>query len=93
MTGSVRAAHWNLFAVTVQQHIDTYAVPQYGDYPNDQIEEFTVEDFKVNMKRYINRMSSNSRGSEESIRDCIKIAHYAQMLYRKLMNEKENDSA
>ena len=72
MSLSSRGKQWNKFAGQVENHIENYTVPQYGDAPNDQVEEFTLEDFRVNLKRYVNRIGSNARGAEEAKRDCKK---------------------
>lgn len=85
---SNRRDHWNRFALSVGQHIDNYTVPQYGDYPDDQIEGFSIDDFRTNLMRYTNRIGKGVRGKEESLRDCFKIAHYAQMLFRRLSKEE-----
>ena len=86
--GSNRGQQWNEFAADVLSHIENYTVPQYGDYPDDQAEQFTIQDIKAQLQRYINRIGRNARGISEEIRDCHKIAHYACMLKSKLQGEK-----
>lgn len=77
ITNSLRGAQWHVFAYEVMAHIEGYAVVQYGDAPNDQASGFTLNDFRVNMQRYINRMGTNTRGKKEMMRDMLKVAHYA----------------
>lgn len=84
---SNRGNQWLNFAEEVLDHIDNYTVPQYGDMPDDQVEEFTLDDFRVNLKRYTNRIGSNAGGLEEAIRDCHKIAHYACVMCARLRKE------
>jgi len=85
---SKRGDQWTQFAYDeVYKHIEDYTVPQYGDMPHDQVSEFTVEDFKTNLKRYVNRIGVGARGKKEALRDCLKIAHYACLLYFKLKEE------
>lgn len=80
---------WNLFAKIVFSHIAEYCIPQYGDYPDPLIEEMKVREIKAHIKRYAERIGKDMRGSVESERDCLKIAHYACYLYNKL-KEKNN---
>ncbi len=86
---SKRAEQWNEFAKTVEDHIEDYTVPQYGDAPDDQVEHFSAADIKVQLERYVNRIGSNARGEVEAKRDCLKIAHYACLLNLKLGTTKE----
>lgn len=83
-TKTVRGQDWCYFAGRVLHHVEDYTVPQYGDAPGDQIGSFTIEDFKTQLARYVNRIGKNVRGQEEALRDCLKIAHYAQLLHDKL---------
>ena len=76
-----RGKQWMAFAEEVLEHIEKYTTSQYGDYPDDQVEEFELEDFKTTLKRYTNRILHNARGDDERLRDCLKIAHYACILF------------
>ena len=67
----------------VIEHIETYTVPQYGDYPNDQVEEWTPELCIAQISKYSARFGKNSREGQELL-DLIKIAHYAQIAYSKM---------
>jgi hypothetical protein len=91
---SKRGEQWELFSFLTLIHIEKYTIKQYGDMPNDQVTDFSVEDFKTTLKRYANRIGSNARGLTEARRDCLKIAHYACVLHYKLgkeEREKENE--
>lgn len=80
---SNRAQEWRHFSARVENHIETYAVPQYGDWPNDPLSEFTESDIKWQIRRYVSRMDTGARGDVESMRDLLKLAHYACLLYNK----------
>jgi len=85
---SERANRWRRFSKTVINHIEKYTVPQYGDWPNDQLCEFEIKDIIREMKRYINRAETSCRGYDEQLRDCLKLAHYACELW---YSKKENN--
>ena len=80
---SIRGQQFELFANQVIKHIETYTVPQYGDYPNDQVEEWTPELCIAQIGKYSARFGKNSREGQELL-DLIKIAHYAQIAYSKM---------
>lgn len=80
---SNRLNEWEDFSARVGRHIETYTVPQYGDSPGDPLSDFTDEEIIAQMKRYINRASSNVRGPAEAQRDMLKVAHYAGVLFTK----------
>ena len=88
ITGSGKQKLWLDFAVKVNNHILDYVVPQYGDFPDEMIENFSIIDIKKQLDRYVTRIDSGARGIEEAKRDTLKIAHYACYLLTKL-NEKE----
>ena len=79
-----KTEEWADFAVKVQEHIREYVVPQYGDYPDDMIDDWDVKSIKDQLVRYIARIGVGIRGDEEAKRDALKIAHYACYLYKKL---------
>lgn len=79
---------WNYFSPIVGDHIECYAVAQYGDWPFDESAKYTVLDIKNQIMRYVQRMGQGKRGQEEAERDMLKIAHYACMAYLKLRNEE-----
>jgi hypothetical protein len=72
------------FSLEVIEHIENYVVPQYGDLPDEMIENFTIEDLQSQTKRYAGRVGKNSRGKIEDHRDCLKLAHYACFIKNKL---------
>lgn len=80
---SNRGKEWDNFSGVVAQHVDDYTVAQYGDAPNDAVENFTEHDIAQNFKRYVNRLESGQRGYVEAQRDLLKIAHYCAILYFK----------
>jgi hypothetical protein len=84
---SNRAREFVNFSHSVVLHIDNYTVTQYGDMPDDQADGFSIHDIKTNMLRYVNRIGSNARGETEALRDCLKLAHYACILYNKIRKE------
>ncbi len=83
---SRRGAEWDLFAALVAAHIESYTVPQYGDKPDDQVEQWTPEDCMKTIKRYTDRHGKNRRGPAEDLRDALKIAHYACLAYSKMVD-------
>ena len=85
---SNRLNQWKSFNRRMEDHIEVYTVPQYGDYPNDQMTTFTPEEIQMNMKRYLNRVGRDQRGIENSLMDCLKLAHYACELYYKTRGEE-----
>lgn len=90
---SVRAQDWMVFAKEVADHIECYTVPQYGDFPNDQLTKFNLLDIKAQLTRYVNRIGSGVRGAEEAERDMQKLAHYACVAYMKMRNEEGTHAA
>jgi hypothetical protein len=72
------------FSNIVQEHINEYTVPQFGDQPDDHIESWSAEDCIRQIEKYVERFGSNQRGAEEQFRDMLKIAHYAELAYEKL---------
>ena len=85
---SNKGTEWKVFSDAVLDHIEDYAVPQYGDYPDDLAYDMTPEETVGQIKKYAARFSSNARGEVERKRDMLKIAHYACMAWRKLMDEE-----
>ena len=84
-----RCLEWRVFAARVEDHIRTYTVEQYGDYPNDQVESWTPEQCKESMQRYLNRFAKGLRGKKEDLRDMLMIAHYACLAYNKMGGKTE----
>lgn len=93
---ATRSDEWKYFSSRVLNHIEKYTVPQYGDMnletpeKGDQMQSASLDDVKMNLLRYVNRLNSNARGHEEAIRDLYKIAHYACILYGKYERKEIN---
>jgi hypothetical protein len=86
---SIRVDDFENFSKIVVEHIRNYTIPQYGDAPHDQIQNWTPEQCMDSIKRYVNRFSSNRRGRIEQLRDLAKIAHLAAIIFDKLEPEQE----
>ena len=81
------------FALIVAKHIENYTVPQYGDAPDDPIEQWTPAQCMDSVKRYAKRIDSNRRGHLESLRDMAKVAHFACLAFNKLKPTTEEVAA
>lgn len=81
---STRGNDFLKFSLTVADHIDNYTVPQYGDSPNDEVAQWTPEQCVYAIAKYCKRFESNRRGRLEQLRDMVKIAHFAQLVFDKL---------
>lgn len=77
---SERGRHWLIFAGLVLQHIEEYTVPQYGDFPNDSVANWTPAECMSSIKRYVARFGRNSRAGQDEL-DLFKIAHFAQIIH------------
>jgi len=84
-----RGTEFSCFAELVGFHIENYTVLQYGDAPNDQVQEWTENQCMDSIKRYGNRFESNARGRIETLRDMLKIAHFAGLIFGKLNPTEE----
>lgn len=80
---SYRGDEWDRFSGVVQNHIEDYTIPQYGDGPNDFVETMSDGDVELQITKYVKRFGNNARGQEEAQRDLVKIAHYCAILYSK----------
>ena len=81
---SNRFMEWKFFSSIVGQHIEDYTVPQYGDAPHDEVENWTPDMCVAAMQKYTRRFEASKRGPEETLRDMLKIAHFACITYFKL---------
>ena len=81
---SFREHMWVIFATVVGAHLREYAVPQYGDAPDDQLSDWTADQCIKQVGKYVARMDSNARGEQEKLTDLLKIAHYASVAWLKL---------
>ena len=65
---------WNEFADAVEAHIRDYTIPQYGDWPDDQMSTFTDEDITTSIQRYENRRGKGARGHRGGdAGDCLRL--------------------
>ena len=86
---SNREVEFYHFAMVVQGHIDRYTIPQYGDYPNDPVEDWTAEECLLAIQKYAKRHKVEQRGRIETLRDIAKIAHFACLTFDKMCPTKE----
>ena len=83
-----RLTQWDQFDQQLRRHILRYTLAQYSNPEgNEQVDSFTVEDCWREIQRYYNRRRASVRGPVEQLRDAIKVAHYAQIIYDKLRAE------
>lgn len=80
-SSSKREMLWDLFANHVADHVANYTVPQYGDFPDDNVNKMSVETLQEQIKKYTARFGTNARGKEDQLLDLIKIAHYASIIW------------
>ena len=80
-----KTEEWKEFSERVTGHIENYVIPQYGDYPDEMIENWDVKSIQDQLVRYVKRIDTNVRSITEGRRDALKIAHYACYLFDKLM--------
>lgn len=89
-----REKEWIDFSEQVKDHIINYTLMQYkdADWENpengDVMQHSSIEDIQQNLRRYVARMNSNARGEVEAIRDLLKIAHYAAIVWGKYMRKE-----
>ena len=83
-----RLEEWNDFSDRVDNHISDYTVQQYGDYNEDMASTMSSDACMQQIKRYVMRYGNNARGPIEARRDMLKIAHYACIIFYKLLNEE-----
>ncbi len=80
-----REQEWIAFAARVRQHVADYTVPQYGDWPDDEVAGWSPQQCIDAIKRYCVRFGTNQRGPKGQLRDLLKIAHYAALAHTKLI--------
>lgn len=78
-----RECEWLDFSTIVREHVVYYTIPQYGDKPKDMISTWSVDDCLMAISRYVTRSKVSKRGELESLRDLVKIAHYACITFSK----------
>ncbi len=79
-----RSLQWRIFSARVLEHINMYTIPQYGDYPDDEIERWSPQMCILAIAKYTRRFESGKRGDTETLRDLLKIAHFACFAYDKM---------
>jgi len=84
---SYRGSEWEQFAGMVKIHIESYTIAQYGDGPDDPVEEWSAEDCIKQVQRYANRFGRNQRGMQDQLLDLKKAAHYLCLAYFKLQEK------
>jgi len=80
-TKLTKALQFQDFSNIVINHILTYVEPQYGSFPDKTIAKYTPEKVQGKLEAYVDRIGRSSRGEEDGLRDCLKIAHFACYLY------------
>ena len=80
-----RSEEWAGFSDIVHNHIVSYTIDQYGDKGVDLTSSMSKVDILKQIEKYVmrNTAGKNKRGHLEELRDCLKIAHYACMLFYK----------
>ena len=81
---SNRGREWAQFAQLVLAHIENYTVQQYGDGPDDELEEWTAADCVRAAQKYTRRFGKNQREDQDTL-DCQKGAHYFCAAFFKLL--------
>lgn len=66
----------------LNDHIENYVLPQYGDYGDDLASTYTVEDCVKQAQRYLARHGRSSRVGEER-RDLLKAIHWLAIALHK----------
>jgi hypothetical protein len=83
-----RSAKWIKFAENMPSHLLHYCDEQYPTTdPDNDLDNWTIEDVKAHMKTYVGRIGSTQRGSEQAKEDMIKLAHFASIIWNKLNEE------
>lgn len=80
---SNRELEWVKFSEIVREHVTGYTVPQYGDYPGDQVTDYSEEECVRQIMKYCARYGRGARGPEQEKLDIKKMAHYAAILWFK----------
>lgn len=80
---SFRRLEWEEFAKEVAEHIESYTVPQYGDWPNDNVAGWSGQQCADCVGRYHKRFGRNARQGQDRL-DMVKAAHYACLAASKI---------
>jgi len=84
-----RNLQWRIFSRRVDDHVREYTIPQYGDEPDDAIEQWSADDCIRAIDKYVKRFGKGQRGKAEQLRDMLKIAHFACLAYDKMGGKTE----
>lgn len=87
---TIRGENWLKVSERVLRHIEEYAVPQYGDAPNDAIEGWAIEECFKQTERYLSRRNTSMRPKEKAL-DILKSIHYLSLALEKIEKEGEKD--
>lgn len=85
-----RGLEWKIFSEKVLTHIDNYAVPQYGDMGEDDIDNWEVKSCLLAIKKYVARSGKGIRDNQDKL-DMLKVAHYACFVHNKMKEESKNE--
>lgn len=80
---SNRGKAWLIFSELVLEHIENYTVPQYGDAPDDEVEDWTADQCAKAIKKYSARHGKNQRSGNDKL-DMLKAAHFSQICHDKI---------
>ncbi len=87
-----REIEWQDFADIVCDHVVNYTIKQYGDAPKDEVWNWTEKQCMGAISKYVKRFGSKRRGELEEMRDLVKIAHFAAMIfYKKCLQTSYDD--
>jgi hypothetical protein len=88
-TWTEREIEFLFFHRIVLEHIHNYTIPQYGDKPNDEVEQWTPEQCILAIQKYTKRSGSARRGRLEELRDILKMAHFSAIAFWKMKPTEE----
>lgn len=84
---SKRGEEWEKFSERVLNHVETYAVPQYGDLGSDLVTTMTSDGCAVHIQKYASRQGRGARGRDQEKLDMLKLAHWSCMRLSKMEEE------
>lgn len=79
---SKAAEQWDAFAAEVRNHIENYAVPQYGDIDTELAKDWESPACVHQAQTYLARFGRSVRQDEEKL-DMLKTAHWVQKAWTK----------
>lgn len=86
-TPSLHLRLWWGFAGAVENHIENYVIPQYGDADSDMAQDYDATACIEQAKKYIGRFGKNMRPGQEEL-DLLKAADYLMMAWHKMREQK-----